>query len=131
MAYNDTHITFFPSQDAPVQAQVCQALARPRVAHALRPSATSAQRVVGDLRSAKWSTRREARYRVLSSLRGGISEVDEQQQQQDSQAESPNEEKEKNLGLGKFQVVDLLQENAEDEDKLNSSKVGFLSFSCK
>ncbi|KAG7268549.1 hypothetical protein CRUP_036306 [Coryphaenoides rupestris] len=57
------------TQDAPVQAQVREALARPRVAHALRPSTGSSQRVVGDLRSAKWSTRREERYRILSSHR--------------------------------------------------------------
>lgn len=114
------------TQDAPVQAQVRQALARPRVAHALRPSATSAQRVVGDLRSTKWSTRREARYRVVSSLRSGNSGVAEQQQ--DPQAESPEgakeqgKEKEKSLVLGKIQVVDLLHENAEDEDKFGSGK---------
>lgn len=118
-----------------MQAQVRQALARPRVAHALRPSATSAQRVVGDLRSTKWSTRREARYRVVSSLRSGISGVAEQQQ--DPQAESPEgakeqgKEKEKSLVLGKIQVVDLLHENAEDEDKSGSGKVSFASFSCE
>lgn len=119
-----------------MQAQVRQALARPRVAHALRPSATSAQRVVGDLRSTKWSTRREARYRVVSSLRSGISGVAEQQQQ-DPRAESPEgekeqgKEKEKSLVLGKIQVVDLLHENAEDEDKSGSGKVSFASFSCE
>lgn len=118
-----------------MQAQVRQALARPRVAHALRPSATSAQRVVGDLRSTKWSTRREARYRVVSSLRSGISGVAEQQQ--DPQAESPEgakeqgKEKEKSLVLGKIQVVDLLHENAEDEDKFGSGKVSFASFSSE
>lgn len=114
-----------------MQAQVRQALARPRVAHALRPSATSTQRVVGDLRSTKWSTRREARYRVVSSLRSGISEVAEQQK--DPQTESPNgeNEQEKSLVLGKIQVVDLLHENTEDEDKLSSSKVSFVSFNCK
>lgn len=119
-----------------MQAQVRQALARPRVAHALRPSATSAQRVVGDLRSTKWSTRREARYRVISSLRSGISEVAElqqQQQQQGPQTESHNgaKEKEKSQVLGKIQVVDLLHENTEDEDKLSSAKVSFVSFSGK
>lgn len=121
-----------PVQDAPVQAQVRQALARPRVAHALRPSATSAQRVVGDLRSTKWSTRREARYRVVSSLRSGISGLVEQQQQ-NPQTDSLEEEKElgkqkdKSLVLGKIQVVDLLHENADDEDKLTSSKVSLQS----
>ncbi|MEQ2208717.1 hypothetical protein XENOCAPTIV_012603, partial [Xenoophorus captivus] len=47
--------------------QVRQALARPRTAHALRPSAASSQRIIGDLRSTKWSARREERYRILSS----------------------------------------------------------------
>ncbi|XP_061103117.1 probable RNA polymerase II nuclear localization protein SLC7A6OS isoform X2 [Conger conger] len=60
------------SQDAPVQAHVREALARPRVAHALRPSSGSTQRIVGDLRSAKWATRREERYRVLSTHRAGL-----------------------------------------------------------
>ncbi|KAG5849379.1 hypothetical protein ANANG_G00109750 [Anguilla anguilla] len=60
------------SQDAPVQAHVRAALARPRVVHALRPSSGSTQRIVGDLRSAKWATRREERYRVLSAHRAGL-----------------------------------------------------------
>ncbi|KAJ8247357.1 hypothetical protein GJAV_G00245470 [Gymnothorax javanicus] len=60
------------SQDAPVQGHVREALARPRVAHALRPSSGSTQRIVGDLRSAKWATRREERYRVLSAHRAGL-----------------------------------------------------------
>ncbi|KAJ8369926.1 hypothetical protein SKAU_G00099540 [Synaphobranchus kaupii] len=60
------------SQDAPVQSHVREALARPRVAHALRPSSGSMQRIVGDLRSAKWTTRREERYRVLSTHRAGL-----------------------------------------------------------
>lgn len=124
--------TFFFAKDAPVQAQVRQALARPRVAHALRPSSTSAQRVVGDLRSTKWSTRREARYRVISSLRSGISEVAEQQQH-DPQTESANgaKEKEKTLVLDKIQVVDLMHENTEEEDRSSSDKVSFVTFSCK
>uniref|UniRef100_A0A3Q2CBT7 Solute carrier family 7 member 6 opposite strand n=1 Tax=Cyprinodon variegatus TaxID=28743 RepID=A0A3Q2CBT7_CYPVA len=41
------------TQDAPVQTQVRHALARPRAAHALRPSAASSQRIIGDLRSTK------------------------------------------------------------------------------
>lgn len=58
-----------PFQDAPVQTEVRQALARPRVAHALRPSANSSQRIFSDLRSAKLGIRREERYRILSSHR--------------------------------------------------------------
>ncbi|KAG9352527.1 hypothetical protein JZ751_020941 [Albula glossodonta] len=60
------------SQDAPVQTHVREALARPRVAHALRPSSGSSKRIVGDLRTAKWTTRREERYRILSSHRAGL-----------------------------------------------------------
>ena len=113
------------SQDAPVQAQVREALARPRVAHALRPSATSSQRVVGDLRSAKWSTRREERYRILSSHRAGLlaaegrpAEPVGRGDEVDATATADGEElKEKAWVLGKLQVVDLLCEHEEDQGK--------------
>ncbi|CAL8404482.1 unnamed protein product [Boreogadus saida] len=115
------------TQDAPVQAQVREALARPRVAHALRPSATSSQRVVGDLRSAKWSTRREERYRILSSHRAGLSAAEGRpaepvgrgdEDDVDAAATADGEElKEKAWALGKLQVVDLLCEHEEDQGK--------------
>ena len=127
------------SQDAPVQAQVREALARPRVAHALRPSATSSQRIVGDLRSAKWSTRREERYRILSGHRAGLSAAEGRPVElvgrgnvggggdDDPVAAADGEElKEKAWALGKLQVVDLLCEHAEDQGKQDkvSSRVG-------
>lgn len=92
------------------------------MAHALRPSAASSQRIVGDLRSTKWSTRREARYRIISSLRTGVSGPAEEQDPQTDSSEGVEEhgkEKEKGLGLGEIQVVDLLHENVEDENKLS------------
>ncbi|MBN3309788.1 S7A6O protein, partial [Amia calva] len=61
-----------PSKDAPVQTHLREALSRQRAVQALRPTAGSAQRIVGDLRSAKWRSRREERYRVLSSHRPSI-----------------------------------------------------------
>ncbi|KAL7405868.1 hypothetical protein ABVT39_009048 [Epinephelus coioides] len=108
------------TQDAPVQTQVRQALARPRMAHALRPSAASSQRIIGDLRSTKWSTRREERYRILSSHRTGLSSPAEQQTPQTENSEGVEEtgkEQDKCLGLGAIQVVDLLHEDADDQDK--------------
>lgn len=101
-----------------------QALARPRVAHALRPSAASSQRILGDLRSTKWSTRREERYRIISSQRTGLSSsVEPQNPQTDSPegAEETGKEQDK-WDLGEIQVVDLLHENGEDQDK-SPSKV--------
>lgn len=112
-------------QDAPVQAQVQQALARPRMAHALRPSAASSQRIVGDLRSTKWSTRREERYRIICSHRTGLPTLAEQQNPQTDTPEGAKEngkEQDKYWGLGEVQVVDLLHENVEDQDK-SSGKV--------
>lgn len=108
------------TQDAPVQTQVRQALARPRMAHALRPSASSSQRIIGDLRSTKWSTRREERYRILSSHRTGLSSPAEQQTPQTEASEGVEEtekEQDKCLSLGAIQVVDLLHEDVEDQDK--------------
>lgn len=104
------------TQDAPVQTQVRQALARPRAAHALRPSAASSQRIMGDLRSTKWSARREERYRILSSHRAGLARPAEQQQPSQTEAgeESRTEER---CGLGEIQVVDLVHEDVEDPDK--------------
>ncbi|XP_059207586.1 probable RNA polymerase II nuclear localization protein SLC7A6OS [Centropristis striata] len=108
------------TQDAPVQTQVRQALARPRVAHALRPSAASSQRINGDLRSTKWSTRREERYRILASHRAGLSSQAEQQTPQIEASEGAEEtvkEQDKCLGLGAIQVVDLVHEDVEDQGK--------------
>uniref|UniRef100_UPI0037E95089 probable RNA polymerase II nuclear localization protein SLC7A6OS isoform X2 n=1 Tax=Semicossyphus pulcher TaxID=241346 RepID=UPI0037E95089 len=108
------------TQDAPVQTQVRQALARPRLAHALRPSAASSQRIVGDLRSTKWSTRREERYRILSSHRTGLSSPAEQQNPHTDAPEGTEEagqEQRKSLGLGEIQVVDLLHEDEDEPDK--------------
>ncbi|XP_017281386.1 probable RNA polymerase II nuclear localization protein SLC7A6OS [Kryptolebias marmoratus] len=107
------------TQDAPVQTQVRQALARPRMAHALRPSATSSQRIIGDLRNTKWSTRREERYRILSSHRAGLSRLAERQTPQTDASEA-GEEGEKaadKWGAGEIQVVDLIHEEAENQDK--------------
>ncbi|XP_044037838.1 probable RNA polymerase II nuclear localization protein SLC7A6OS [Siniperca chuatsi] len=108
------------TQDAPVQTQVRQALARPRMAHALRPSAASSQRITGDLRSTKWSTRREERYRILSSHRTGLSNPAEQQTPQIDASEGVEEtgkEQGKCWGLGEIQVVDLIHEDVEEQDK--------------
>lgn len=107
-------------QEAPVQTQVRQALARPRTAHALRTSAASSQRILGDLRSTKWSTRREERYRILSSHRAGLSALAEQQTPQMGASECVEEtgkETDKCWGLGEIQVVDLIHEDGEDQDK--------------
>ncbi|XP_071344986.1 probable RNA polymerase II nuclear localization protein SLC7A6OS [Trachinotus anak] len=108
------------TQDAPVQTQVRQALARPRMAHALRPSAASSQRIVGDLRSTKWSTRREERYRILSSHRTGLSSPTEPQSPQTDASENAGEtgkEQDKSWCIGEIQVVDLIHEDPEEQSK--------------
>ncbi|XP_062245886.1 probable RNA polymerase II nuclear localization protein SLC7A6OS [Platichthys flesus] len=108
------------TQDAPVQTRVRQALARPRVAHALRPSAASSQRITGDLRGSKWSTRREERYRILSSHRTGLpSPADQQSLQTDASesAEESGKEQDKCLGPCEIQVVDLEHEDVEEQGK--------------
>ncbi|XP_029935883.1 putative RNA polymerase II nuclear localization protein SLC7A6OS [Myripristis murdjan] len=111
------------TQDAPVQTQVREALTRPRVAHALRPSAASSQRITGDLRSTKWSTRREERYRILSSHRTGLSSPAEQSNPQTGTADGteeaarPGNEQEKCWGVGEVQVVDLIHEDVGNQDK--------------
>ncbi|KAJ0001933.1 hypothetical protein NQD34_001729 [Periophthalmus magnuspinnatus] len=108
------------TQDAPVQTQVRQALARPRMAHALRPSAASSQRIIGDLRSSKWSTRREERYRLISSHRTAVSTPTEQQNPPTDAAQSGMDNTKgqgKSWALGEIQVVDLLHEDAQDQDK--------------
>ena len=108
-----------------MQTQVRQALARPRMAHALRPSAASTQRILGDLRSTKWSTRREERYRILSSHRTGLPAPAEQQApltEASEGGEDSGKDQDKCLGLGAIQVVDLLHEDDENQDK-SSGKV--------
>ncbi|XP_052001673.1 probable RNA polymerase II nuclear localization protein SLC7A6OS [Xyrauchen texanus] len=96
------------SQDAPVQTNVREALAYPR--HALRPSQGSTQRIIGDLRSVKWSTRREERYRILSSHRARIPSEPAPtrggEETDDSQTKSHD-----GLPLGEVQVFDILHED--------------------
>ncbi|KAM7406550.1 hypothetical protein PAMP_000922 [Pampus punctatissimus] len=106
------------TQDAPVQTQVRQALARPRMAHALRPSAGSSQRITGDLRSTKWSTRREERYRILSSHRTGLPNPAEQQDPQTGDSENvekTGKDQDKCVRLGEIQVVDLIHEDGQED----------------
>uniref|UniRef100_A0A3P8VBG3 Probable RNA polymerase II nuclear localization protein SLC7A6OS n=1 Tax=Cynoglossus semilaevis TaxID=244447 RepID=A0A3P8VBG3_CYNSE len=111
------------TQDAPVQTQVRQALARPRVAHALRPNAASSQRITSDLRSMKWSNRRDERYRIVSSHRTGLSVTAEQQSLPTDASESTgNSGKDESKSWGQIQVVDLLHEDSE-LDKLSGKMI--------
>lgn len=108
------------TQDAPVQTQVRQALARPRMAHALRPSAASSQRIIGDLRSTKWSTRREERYRLISSHRTALSSPAEQQNPPTQVSQIPEDgakEQDKRWAIGEIQVVDLVHEDSQEQEK--------------
>lgn len=110
--------SLFP-QDAPVQPHVQEALARPRIAHALRPSVGSSKRIMGDLRSAKWSTRREERYRILSSHRAGLPTETlvpppTAEEAQEAVVEAPQTEAAPRLPLGDVQVVDLIHEEEEN-----------------
>ncbi|KAF4082769.1 hypothetical protein AMELA_G00129990 [Ameiurus melas] len=97
------------SQDAPVQRHVREALSRPRLAHALRPSHGTSNRIVGNLRSAKWSTRREERYRILSSHRAGLPAEPRKGREP---AEIDTEPR-----LGDVQVFDIVQEDVEEDEK--------------
>ncbi|XP_048886291.1 probable RNA polymerase II nuclear localization protein SLC7A6OS [Brienomyrus brachyistius] len=111
------------SQDAPVQTHVRAALSRPRVAHALRPSAGSAHRITGDLRSIKWSTRREERYRILSSHRAGLASPEapsEIENDERSAEEAGQQEAAERRGDGsahwllrEIQVFDIVHEEGE------------------
>lgn len=104
----------FSLQDAPVQTHVREALARPRLAHhALRPSQGSAQRIIGDLRSVKWSTRREERYRILTSHRAGLppEPAPVREETDDSQTENNDSQP-----LGEVQVFDIVHED--DDGKM-------------
>ncbi|XP_076012261.1 putative RNA polymerase II nuclear localization protein SLC7A6OS [Genypterus blacodes] len=115
------------TQDAPVQMQDRPAAPRPRVAHALRPTSASLQRVIGDLRCTKLSTRREDRYRIISSHR---TEQPAVAQQEDTQVDAPevaeeaDKEQEKCLGHREVQVVDLLHEEEEGADKASGKSTG-------
>ncbi|KAM9460985.1 putative RNA polymerase II nuclear localization protein SLC7A6OS [Clarias gariepinus] len=101
------------SQDDPVQTHVREALSRPRLAHALRPSHGSSSRIVRDLRNAKWSTRREERYRILSSHRAGLpAEPLKEEEHKDSQSQTDTEPR-----LGGVQVFDIVQEDVEEDEK--------------
>ncbi|XP_030650283.1 putative RNA polymerase II nuclear localization protein SLC7A6OS [Chanos chanos] len=98
------------SQDVPVQTHVREALSRPRLVHALRPSGGSSQRIIGDLRSTKWNTRREERYRILSSHRAGLSTEPALAGDGDGEGKSDQPDSEARLSLGDVQVFDIVQE---------------------
>lgn len=111
-----------PPQDAPVQTQVRQALARPRLAHALRPSAGSSHRIIGDLRSAKLSSRREERYRIISRSRRELLDAPEPLSPLTDVPEEEEAEVKGPAGPVEIQVVDLLHEDEEDQG-VSPSKV--------
>ncbi|XP_057706144.1 probable RNA polymerase II nuclear localization protein SLC7A6OS [Corythoichthys intestinalis] len=100
------------TQDAPVQTEVRQALSRPRVAHALRPSANSSKRIFADSRNAKLGIRSEERYRILSSHRAGLALPVHPSGDGSAAAEKVEETREEEV-----QVVDLLHEDLPEQDK--------------
>lgn len=95
-----------------MQTHVREALSRPRITHALRPSHGSSNRIIGDLRNAKWSTRREERYRILSSHRAGLPTEPWQEQKPEENAKTDTEPH-----LGDVQVFDIVQEDVEEDEK--------------
>uniref|UniRef100_A0A8C6S4R3 Probable RNA polymerase II nuclear localization protein SLC7A6OS n=1 Tax=Neogobius melanostomus TaxID=47308 RepID=A0A8C6S4R3_9GOBI len=106
------------------QVRGATSLGPARVAHALRPSAASSQRIIGDLRSTKWSTRREERYRLISSHRAALSSPAEQQNPPadiSQNVEDSVKEQDKRWAIGEIQVVDLEHEDSQDQGK--SAKV--------
>ncbi|XP_066503463.1 probable RNA polymerase II nuclear localization protein SLC7A6OS [Hoplias malabaricus] len=105
------------SQDAPVQTHVREALSRPRLAHALRPSQGSSQRIIGDLRSVKWSTRREERYRILSSHRTGLPAEPRPEREREAQENDAQTETDPYFSLGEVQVFDIVHEEDEEDKK--------------
>lgn len=94
-----------------MQTHVREALSRPRLAHALRPSHGSSNRIIGDLRNAKWSTRREERYRILSSHRAGLPV---EPRKEHGLEENPQTDAEPHLG--DVQVFDIVQEDVEEDE---------------
>ncbi|TRZ01743.1 hypothetical protein DNTS_008547 [Danionella cerebrum] len=115
------------SQDTPVQRHVREALARPRLAHhALRPSQGSTQRVMENLRNVKWATRREERYRILSSHRSGLQSEPapaRRGREEEHQSQAENTQDQDCLSLGDVQVFDILHEDEEDVKVTGKSAV--------
>lgn len=95
-----------------MQTHVREALSRPRVTHVLRPSHGSSNRIIGDLRNTKWSTRREERYRILSSHRAGLPAGRRKAREPEQSAQADTEP-----GLGDVQVFDIVQEDVEEDEK--------------
>lgn len=94
-----------------MQTHVREALSRPRLAHALRPSHGSSNRIIGDLRNAKWSTRREERYRILSSHRAGLPVGPHKEREPEENAQTDTEPR-----RGDVQVFDIVQEDVEEDE---------------
>ncbi|CAG00692.1 unnamed protein product [Tetraodon nigroviridis] len=100
------------TQDAAVEPKVRQALARPRVAHALRPSAGSSHRIIGNLRSTKSTIRREERYRIISRSRAELLDAPEPHK---PSTEAVEEREKGRKSPAEIQVVDLVHEDGEDQ----------------
>lgn len=107
-------------QDAAVEPKVRQALARPRVAHALRPSAGSSHRIIGNLRSTKSTIRREERYRIISRSRAELLDAPEPHK---PSTEAVEEREKGRKSPAEIQVVDLVHEDGEDQGA-SPDKVG-------
>ncbi|NXO20424.1 S7A6O protein, partial [Cisticola juncidis] len=108
------------SKNEPVQKYVKDAITRDKAAQSLRPSLGSTQRVLQELRSAKQATRKENRYRVISSHRPrcAAAAAPAQPRGDSSGAEAPQDAspEESSAGdkssdcCGKFQLFDIVQE---------------------
>lgn len=95
-----------------MQTHVREALSRPRLAHALRPSHGSSDRIIGDLRNTKWTTRREERYRILSGHRAGLPAEPGKDREPEENAQTDTEPR-----LGDVQVFDIVQEDGEEDER--------------
>ncbi|XP_034973994.1 probable RNA polymerase II nuclear localization protein SLC7A6OS [Zootoca vivipara] len=62
------------SEDESVEKYVKEAISKNKLAELLRPSLGSAQRVIQDLRSSKYASRQESRYRLIASHRPNFSD---------------------------------------------------------
>uniref|UniRef100_A0A6J0UL03 Probable RNA polymerase II nuclear localization protein SLC7A6OS n=1 Tax=Pogona vitticeps TaxID=103695 RepID=A0A6J0UL03_9SAUR len=119
------------SENEPVQKYVQEAIVKEKAAQLLRPSLGSAQRILKDIRSSKQTKRQESRYRLVASHRPNFTDG-ESVLAAEANAEASDENNHLDRGAkkdtswkessgnsdccGKFQVLDMVQEEDVEQD---------------
>ncbi|KAJ7312025.1 hypothetical protein JRQ81_006355 [Phrynocephalus forsythii] len=120
------------SEDEPVQKYVQEAMVKDKASQLLRPSLGSAQRIIQDIRCSKQTRRQESRYRLVASHRPNFTDGEsalvaadadpkgsKESEHLECRAKKDTSQKERSADsecCGKFQLLDIVQEEDVEQD---------------